>query len=266
MAKVLAMLRAGWLTAVSYRVNMVASVVALLVTLVPVYFVGNALQPFMAGRISTEGAQFFGFLVVGIAAHLFISTGASAPATTLATAVSTGTWEAFLTTPTRLTTLLAGMNAYSLAWTGLKALVVLAAGWLLGAHVVWARALPSAAILLLTVFAHVPFGIAAGALTLAFRTTAGIPEGVVLVSALLGGVYYPTHVIPTWIQHVSAVLPLTYGLRALRRVLLEGLPLSAVLGDVTILAAMTAVLLAGSAVAFAAALRYARRTGTLAQY
>ena len=52
MAKVLAMLRAGWLTAVSYRVNMAASVVALLVTLVPVYFVGNALQPFMAGRIS----------------------------------------------------------------------------------------------------------------------------------------------------------------------------------------------------------------------
>jgi ABC-2 type transport system permease protein len=231
-----------------------------------VYFVGNALQPFMAGRISAEGAQFFGFLVVGIAAHLFISAGASAPATTLATAVSTGTWEAFLTTPTRLTTLLVGMNAYSLAWTGLKVLVVLAAGWLLGAHVVWARALPSAAILLLTVLAHVPFGIAAGALTLAFRTTAGIPEGVVLVSALLGGVYYPTSVVPTVVREVSVVLPLTYGLRALRRVFLDGLPLRAVASDLTILVGMTAVSLAVGVFLFSAALRYARRTGTLAQY
>lgn len=266
MRKVAAMLRAGWLGASSYRLNMLLSIAALSVTLVPLYFVGNALQPFMAGRISSEGNQYFGFLVVGTATYFFIAASAGAPASTLSGAISNGTWEALLATPTRLPTLLAGLNAYNLAWAAVRSVVLLLAGWALGAHIAWDRAVPSAAILLLTVLAYLPFGLLAGAMTLAFRTTAYIPEAVMLASSFLGGVYYPTHVIPTWIQHVSVVLPLTYGLRALRRVLLEDAPLRAVAGDVAILAAFTVVLMAVSMVAFSAALRYARRRGTLAQY
>jgi hypothetical protein len=49
-------------------------------------------------------------------------------------------------------------------------------------------------------------------------------------------------------------------------VLLEGRSLAAVWRDVSILLAFTAVTLAASAVAFKAALAYARRVGNLAQY
>jgi ABC-type multidrug transport system permease subunit len=89
---------------------------------------------------------------------------------------------------------------------------------------------------------------------------------VLVLSGFLGGVYYPTHVIPSWLQNVSAFLPLTYGLRALRQTLLEGLPLRAVLPDVLVLVAFVALLFLVGAFAFRQALRYARRTGTLAQY
>ena len=87
-----------------------------------------------------------------------------------------------------------------------------------------------------------------------------------LASTFLGGVYYPTTVIPGWIESVSAFLPLTYGLTALRAVLLEGRSLVTVWRDVSILLVFTGVSLVVSTVAFKAALRYARRVGNLAQY
>jgi len=114
--------------------------------------------------------------------------------------------------------------------------------------------------------AHLPFGLFGAALVLWFRTTGPLPKGVLAASGLLGGVYYPTQVIPAWLHTASAGLPLTYGLRSLRRVLLDGAPFSAVAGDLAILAAFATVLLALGAWTFDRALRDARRTGTLAQY
>jgi ABC-2 type transport system permease protein len=87
-----------------------------------------------------------------------------------------------------------------------------------------------------------------------------------VLSGLLGGVYYPTKVIPSWIQDVSEAVPLTYGLRALRQTLLEGMPLPAVARDVTILVGFVVVLSALGVWAFARALRYAKQAGNLSQY
>ena len=61
-------------------------------------------------------------------------------------------------------------------------------------------------------------------------------------------------------------MPLSYGLRALRRTLLDGAPLAASARDLTVLAASTAVLLTASLIAFSLALRHAKHAGTLAQY
>jgi ABC-2 type transport system permease protein len=73
-------------------------------------------------------------------------------------------------------------------------------------------------------------------------------------------------VIPGAIQMISAIVPLTYGLRAIRVVLLEGKPLTAVSGDLFMLLGFAVGLFVVSTIAFQAALRYARRAGTLAQY
>jgi ABC-2 type transport system permease protein len=103
-------------------------------------------------------------------------------------------------------------------------------------------------------------------MVLAFRTRGPLPQIVMLASTFLGGVYYPTTVIPGWVESISAFLPLTYGLKALRTVLLEGRSLVSVWREVSILLGFTIVTLAASAVAFRAALGYARRVGNLAQY
>lgn len=261
-----AMLRASWLSATSYRLGMVFSLAALLFTVVPVYFVSRALQPLAAGAIRNEGGQYFAFLVVGLATFTFVTVAITAIPGSFGSGISSGSLEAVLSTPAPLTAVIAGMGSYGFMWSGVKGLLLLGAAWLLGAPVAWVQLPLGAVILALIVLAYIPVGLIGASLILAFRTTGPLLQGVLVASSFLGGVYYPTKVIPSWIQHLSAVIPLTYGLRALRRVLLERASLVAVLPDVLILTGFVVVLLALSSLALAAALRYARRAGTLAQY
>ena len=266
MRECLALLRAAWLTESSYRLNMLFSLASLLLIVVPLYFVANALQPLMASSISTQSPQYFAFALLGAMTFAVISASAAALPTALASAIGRGTLETFLSTPTDPVVLFTGMSAYGILWALLRGAVMLAAGVALGVHIAWGNALTIALIFTLLVAVHAAIGLAASSLLLCFRTTGPLITGVLTVSTLLGGVYYPTHVIPSWLQELSRMLPLTYGLRALRQAALLNEPFSAVARDVSILAIYTAALLGAGALTLAAALRYARRTGSLTHY
>lgn len=266
MHRVMALVRARALTAASYRVQMSLSIVSLLVGIVPLYFITGALQPVMEDTIRAEGGHYFGFVLVGTVAFYFLGAAVNLLPSEVGSDLRTGTLEAVLSTPTRLTELVSGMIGFGLLWTALRALVVLAVGWLLGVQVAWSQ-LPAASVVIgLLVLAYIPFGLVGSASLIAFRTAGPLAHGILFASTLLGGIYYPTRVIPSWIQDLSNLIPLTYGLQALRRILLEGAPLLAVAEELGILVVFVVVLMSGGTLALWLALRYARRAGTLAQY
>ena len=266
MSRVAALARANWIMFASYRLQLLMSMGALIVTVVPLYFVAGALQPIMGPVIRDEAHNAFGFILIGLATLSLLSTAVNTLPMQLGAGIRTGTLEALLATPTPLPTLLVGLVAFDLEWAAIRTVIFVGAGWMLGAQLIGARLLPAVAILLLLVAVHFAFGLCAAALVVAFRTAGSIPKAVLFASGLLGGVYYPTHVIPSWLQSVSALVPLTYGLRALRRVILQGQSLAAVGADVGILAAFGVLLTLLGAVALTTALRYARMRGTLSQY
>jgi ABC-2 type transport system permease protein len=266
MREVLALLRINWLAAISYRLEMVISLVGMIFSIVPIYFISKAIQPVVEESIRTEGGQYLGFVLVGLITLSFLNTAINTLPGSVATGIRSGILEAQLGTPARVPALLLGFISYSFVWTTIRAAVLLVAGVVMGADFAWLRMPAAIAILLLIVLAYLPFGLLSTASVLAFRTETPLNQGVLAISALLGGVYYSTSVIPSWIQHISGIVPLTYGLRALRRALLEGLPLRAVASDLLILVGFAIVLLGVSALAFAHALRYARRSGTLSHY
>lgn len=266
MHRILALTRATWLTAVSYRMGMVFSVLALAVTIVPVYFVSQALQPVVAESIRDEGGNYFAFLVVGLAAMTFVLAAVGAFPARLSSAISSGTLEAILATPTRIPEFILGLIGYDLLWAGVKAGLIVLAGVALGVEFVWS-ALPLVVLVIgLATVGYVAIGLVAGALILLFRTAGPIVPGVVAATSLLGGVYYSTSVIPSWIQRLSEIIPLTYALRASRRLFLDGATLGAVGDDVAVLAVLTGALVVLGWVSFVLALRYAKRAGTLSYY
>ena len=266
MRTIWAMLRASAISAASYRLSLLVSVLGLFASIVPLYFVSNALQGVMASKIADQGGQYFAFVLVGTIVLTFVSQSINALPGAVQSTVGSGMLDTLLSVPTPVPVVFAGLTSYGYLWVAVRAVLTLAAGAALGAHVEWARLAPSLLVLALIVLAYLPFGLIAAALIVAFRTDMELRRGVLLISTLLGGVYYPTHIIPSWVQHVSSAVPLTYGLRALRRVLLDGEPLWQAAGDLGVLLAMTAVLGLAGVAALSAAFQYARRTGTLAQY
>lgn len=266
MDRVLALALAQWKVATSYRLQTLLSFAGLAFTVVPLFFVSRAVEPVMANAIRDEGGSAFGFLLVGTAVIMLVTVALSTIPTALASGIGSGTLEALLSTPTPVPTLLAGLSAYPLLMATLRAVVLVASGALLGVALPLGGLPLAALILALILAAHLAIGLVSGALVLAFRTAGPLGRAVLVASSLLGGVYYPAHVVPSWLQQVSALLPLTYGLRALRQVLLQGASLTAVRGDLATLAAETALLAVVGATCFHLAFRSARRRGTLAQY
>jgi ABC-2 type transport system permease protein len=264
--KIGALIRATWLHVTSYRLQLLISLVGLFTAVVPVYFVSNALQPMMAGAVAGEGGQYFGFVIVGMATYACIATAVGSLHSSLNGEIRSGGLEALLSTPTPIPVLVAGMMGQSLSVTAMRVAVLLLAATVMGAKFVGGGALLAVVILVLVVLAYAGLGMFTAAMVLAFKTPGPLPTMILALSALFGGVYYPSHVIPSWLQLGSYLVPLTYGLRALRQTLLEGASLMTVSGDVAVLTLFAAALLGAGSLVFAAALRYARATGTLAQY
>lgn len=266
MYSILALFRASWLTASSYKVSTAFSLIGALVGILPLFFVSNALQPFMADVIKGEGTQYFGFLLIGTLTYRFTGVAVRTLPGVVGSALSSGTLEVVLGSPTPVPTLLAGMVSYSYLWVVIRTGILLVAGALLGIGLVWSQ-LPVAVLILgLIVLVHTMLGILFAAVFLIFRTTGPVPALVLVGSSLLGGVYYPTHVIPSWLEHLSALVPLSYGLRAMRRVVLDGASLSAVAGDLFALGGFLIVLTAVGVWSFTFALRHVRQSGSLGYY
>lgn len=263
---ILALLRSTFLVAASYRVQLLFSLVGMLVSVVPLYFVSRALQQQMAGVITGEGSQYFAFVLVGTVAFMFVTESMGALPGIIAGSIGSGWFDSLLMAPTPLPVIMVGLLSYGLLLTLLRAMVLLVAGAFLGASVAWSSAPLALLLLFLIVTAYSSIGLLSAALIVAFRTSGPLASVVLLLSGLLGGVYYPTSVLPSWIKQAAGIIPLAPALRAMRRVLLEGAGFGAVAHDVVSLALFAAGLLVAGSLAMKLALRYARKTGTLSHY
>jgi ABC-type polysaccharide/polyol phosphate export permease len=153
---------------------------------------------------------------------------------------------------------------------------VLAAAAAFGFHAHWSRVPEAAAILALVVATYFGVGMIAGAMIIAFRRTGALQTVVIVGSAMFGGVTYPPALVtqavsrysnaPDWIGRLVEIVPLTYGLRAVRKIAIDDAPLRAVLADVGTLALFCFAFLSVGSLAMSYALRRARAEGTLSQY
>lgn len=266
MRATIALVRAAWLTAASYRLNLVLSCLGAAATVVPVYYVATALQGTMAHAIRGEAAGYFGFVVLGLVCYNLAVAAANGLPTAVASGIGAGTLETLLSTPAPTPAVLAGLSGYGLLWAGVRAGVLLLGGMLFGVRLWWSGAPVALVVFALVVLAYLAVGMLESAMLVAFRVRTPLVAGVTTVSALLGGVYYPTGVVPAWLARLTPFVPLTHGARAVRRLLLEGRGWMGVRGEVAMLALESAALVALGAAALALALRHARRAGTLGQY
>jgi len=85
-------------------------------------------------------------------------------------------------------------------------------------------------------------------------------------TAVFSGVFFPHQLLPGTMQQVSKILPATYGLAAIRGVLIENNGFNEARGPIITLLIFLVILLPLSLWIFSRAVRRAKREGSLIQY
>lgn len=214
-----------------------------------------------------RGADFFGFLLIGVAVASFLNVSLNGFASQVRDAQMTGTFEALLVTPTSIPVIILSSTVGPFAFATLRVLLYLLIGSLLFDMTLSIGNLPAALLVLVfTVIVFCAIGIFSASFVMVFKRGDPIARLVTAVSLLFGGVYFPVEILPEEVQFLSKAVPITPSLSALRRMLLAGEDLSAVYGDVITLFIFAAVLLPIALLCFAVAVRAAKRDGTLTHY
>ncbi|MBN1667099.1 MAG: ABC transporter permease, partial [Anaerolineales bacterium] len=263
----LAFLRRDLRMEASYRLSFFLQFFNIFFSVAVFYFIAQLLGPAALPYLQAYGGDYFSFVLIGIAFAGYFNVGLSSFANSLRTAQTTGTLEAMLSTPTRLSTIILSSSQWSYFMTTVRVLVYLAVGsLLLGVNLENSNLFWSVCILLLTVVTFSSLGILAASFIMVLKRGDPVTWLFGTFSALLGGVYYPVEIMPAWLQWLSAFLPITYALRAMRLALLQGAGWQTLQLDLFVLAFFAVILLPLSLAAFRYAVRRARQDGSLAHY
>ena len=234
-----------------------------LVNALTILFIAAATERITGQSVDTT--FFVLYLLIGTTMWSYLSAVFDVVAETIAWERWEGTIEYTLMAPVPRSLHLIGTCCYAVTYSVVRAVVIFAVVALLFS-VSLANANIATALLVIGIGSVSVIGLAivAAVLPLLF-TERGAQMTFVIHSTLLliSGVYAPIDVLPTWLQALAPLSPMTYVLRSVRAGLLYGAPPSAVVGDLLILAVMGAVLVPGGLWIFRAAERYARRTGRL---
>ncbi|HEX9709750.1 MAG TPA: ABC transporter permease [Candidatus Thermoplasmatota archaeon] len=178
----------------------------------------------------------------------------------------TGNLELYFISPVPPEALMFGMATGSLVNSGTRAAAAVAAGVLVFGAAFDPRGVPAAAgVLLLTLASLYLLGMMFASIFLVYGR-----EGEHLAQSLqepvffAAGFYYPVRTLPTGVQVVASVLPLTVGLDAMRQLLIEGLEgLMPLEWEVALLFGMLAFFAVGARGSMRFMERLAKREGRL---
>jgi ABC-2 type transport system permease protein len=252
--------------ALSYRTGFLLTFVGSVLNILGVFFLSEAFGANLGASLDRYGGTYFAFAVVGVAFSTFMSVGMTGIGARIREGQMMGTLELMLLSPNRLGVLLFSSSLWSHAQSLVTLGLYLLAGFALGMDLGRAN-LPMAALsLALAVVAFNALGLISASVVIVIKQ--GNPVSLLLgmASVLLGGVLYPTSVLPAWLQAVGQLLPLTHALELMRRSVLGGEGMDTLWRSFLALAVLTAILLPVGLWACARAVRIAQTDGSLSQY
>lgn len=262
----IAFLRRDWQMETSYRLSFFLDFISIFFSVAIFYFVGELIGVQTAPFLQDYGGNYFAFVLVGIAFSRYFGVAISSFASNLRQAQTTGTLEAMLTTPTPLSTIILSSSLWNFGFSTLQVLAYLLIGSLfLDVQIDQGNIFGAVIVLGLSVIIFSSLGILAASFVMVLKRGDPITWLFNVSFTLLGGVYYPVTILPSWMQTLSALLPVTYGLRAMRLALFQGASWQVLWQDLAPLAIFVSLLPLGL-LAFRFAVSRARQDGSLTHY
>ena len=255
--------------ALSYRFEFFLRVLTILFMVTTLFFISQI----FIGRTDIPFSQWRDPLaawITGLAVLNYFMTGLSSLATAIRSEQSQGTLESVLLTPINVPTMIVASSAWDFVQATFFSFLYLFFGWLFFDVHYQGNYLLALLFLILTTLVLACIGILSASFAMVFKR--GDPFGILLGtgSALFSGVFFPTQLIREYggvgLGSISRLLPPTYGLDGIRRVLIEGQGFMQVREPLMTLLSFLIVLLPFSLWVFGRAVRRAKREGSLIQY
>lgn len=258
-----------WRLTVSYRMQFVLRVLSILIVTTTLFFITKIFTGF-GETLFEQWRDPLPAWLTGLAVLNYFMTGFSSLANAIRQEQMQGTLESVLMTPISVPTVVVASSAWDFAQATFFSFLYLFFGWVFfDVHYQGNYAL-ALVILLLTTMVLSCLGILSASFAMVFKR--GDPFGIFLGtgSALFSGVFFPTQLISQYggsvASSISRILPSTYGLDGIRRVLIQGQGFAEVRKPILTLLIFLAVLLPLSLWVFSRAVRRAKREGSLIQY
>ncbi len=249
--------------AMSYRVPFLSGLISVFFSLTLFYYVS---------RLVTVSAfkspdDYYAFAVIGLIILQILYSTLQTPPQTLRTELVAGTFERMAISPFGPVGSAMAIIVFPFVYALVTGMVMIAfSGVVFGVEIEWATLPLAIPLSILAGLSFAPFGLALlGVVLVAKQAMAGttwIVAGITLVS----GIYFPTELLPGWIEWVSEVQPFTPGVDLLRNVIV-GTPLrNSAWWDLARLVGFAAVLMPLSGLVVHKAVQMSRRSGTLIEY
>lgn len=250
----------------SYRLAFIGSLFGAFTTLLSSGFLSR-LVPDDQPALDQFGSDYFTFVLVGTASLSFFSIALSSFSGNLGQEQNQGTLETLLVSPRDPRLLLVCGAVWPFVFATAQTIL-----YLIGGVVLFSAELPlhrvglAGAMTLLTIGVFSALGLAVAAVVVVVKKAGALLTAFAATFALFGGVLYPISVLPDWLQVVARLMPMSYGLEAVRLSLVDPLETDIILRNAAVLVASIAILVPLALRMFVWGVDRARRTGSLAQY
>lgn len=267
LARPIAFLKKDFQVATSYRLAFLFQFFGIGFTLTLFFFLSRLIDTTMNPYLGKYGGDYFSFVLIGVAVSNYLSTGLNSFSARIRDEQVLGTLEAVLATPTRFSTYLLSSSIWSFLWASFQIVIYIVLGVLFFGLELKNPNYGAALLFLgLTVIAFSSLGILASSFILVMKRGNPVNWVFTSLSRLLGGVYYPVMILPTWLQKAAYFIPLTYSLEGMRLSLLMGKGIGDLQKELAALFIFTVSALVLGVVSARFAIWRARRDGTLGQY
>src|SRR6266700_2894847 len=261
-AKAAAVLKKDILTSVRYRSGFFFKLASPALQLATFYYLARAVGP----QFRPDGMPYAVFLIVGTGFYTFLVAGIHSFLQAIQDSQRTGTLEVLLTTSTPPPTLLLLSTLSSFAGNLLQFVVYVGSGILLFAPAVNISVSAAAAVLVLSVLVAIAIGLFAAGLQVSIHKGSAVLWLLGSCAWLMAGTLFPVAALPRPLQLVSALIPFTHSLTAMRLAMFQASNSAALVRELEVLFLFSLLLLPLSIGFFSWTVRRARQCGSLSFY
>ena len=265
----LAIAKKDFLRFVRYPLNAIFRVLQPIIWLTPIYFLGQSFAT-AEGNVGFAGyagtTDYMSFILVGAMVSSYISSVFWGIGQSLKEEMDSGVLESNWLAPLPRFIFLIGQTGASLLITTLVNVGMLFLGWLFFGFTVTGNLVQALAVVVPLLLAIYGFGFGFAAIVFLMRDANTLIDVSDYLVSIFSGGQFPVQVLPRFLLPISLALPVTYGLDAVRALLINTRPLQPIGVEIAILLVFMGVMVPLGYYIFKRVEQRVKRLGTIGMH